>query len=191
MAASVPRDALRRSGLRLMRPEEALRALELVHDSDETEAIIASFERRTPRRAGDFRAKLAEASPDERKGLIESHVIALASRTLGIDGERLAGSEETLSELGMDSLMAVELRNRLEQDLGVSVELSDFLRDTTMRGLMATAAESASEGEASGGASLPDVGAVSPENVEGLIDELDGLSEEELEALLEKAREET
>ena len=60
-----------------------------------------------------FRAEL-EASPEAaRQGLAEAKVRELAGRVLRLDPRALDG-ETPLKALGLDSLMGLELRNRLE-----------------------------------------------------------------------------
>ena len=43
--------------------------------------------------------------------------------------------DQPLLTLGMDSLVAVELRSRLEADLGLAVPMALFLQDPTVREL--------------------------------------------------------
>jgi myxalamid-type polyketide synthase MxaE and MxaD len=65
--------------------------------------------------------KLAQARPHERREVLQSYVQAEASRVLGFDRNRLPDLREGLFQMGMDSLMAVELKSRLEN--GVNAPL--------------------------------------------------------------------
>jgi acyl carrier protein len=69
----------------------------------------------------DLALRVAEAPPGNRLGLIRSFVRERAGRVLGLDHSRAIDPRQPLSELGLDSLMAVELRNSLAQDLGESL----------------------------------------------------------------------
>src|SRR5690606_23969185 len=60
-----------------------------------------------------FAAKLAQIPANERERVLVEFVGAEASAVLGLPGG-VAG-ERPLQELGLDSLMAVELRNRLQK----------------------------------------------------------------------------
>jgi len=68
----------------------------------------------TTRRFVDELATTAEA---ERVGLVRHHVRAAIAAVLGLAADGV-GDDVEFSELGMDSLMAVELRNRLQSSLG-------------------------------------------------------------------------
>jgi NAD(P)-dependent dehydrogenase (short-subunit alcohol dehydrogenase family)/acyl carrier protein len=71
-------------------------------------------------RAGDVVARdsrllerIAEALPSERVDLINGFVTAQVLKVLGLDSSRPLDPRQPLNELGLDSLMAVELRNAL------------------------------------------------------------------------------
>ena len=67
--------------------------------------------------ASDFIERLEAAYPNKRLQLIEDHVLACAGQVLGLDAESM-DRQQPLSEMGMDSLMAVELRNTLRRSIG-------------------------------------------------------------------------
>ncbi|MFE6159088.1 SDR family NAD(P)-dependent oxidoreductase [Streptomyces sp. NPDC056486] len=68
----------------------------------------------------ELRARLAAAQPDERGGIVEGTVRELAGRVLRIDPTSMEG-DTPLKALGLDSLMSLELRNRLEAALGIKL----------------------------------------------------------------------
>ncbi|HMD83202.1 MAG TPA: SDR family NAD(P)-dependent oxidoreductase [Terriglobia bacterium] len=57
--------------------------------------------------------KLQEAPPSERRALLLSHVRNQATKVLGIDTSTPLDERKPLNEVGLDSLMAIELRNVL------------------------------------------------------------------------------
>ena len=71
--------------------------------------------------ARGIRQALAESHPDMRLGLLDEFVRAQLSKTLGLSPTRPLDPKRRLLDLGMDSLMAVELRNRLRTALEVSL----------------------------------------------------------------------
>jgi myxalamid-type polyketide synthase MxaB len=63
----------------------------------------------------------AKAIPD-RRSLLTTHIRSMLAQTLGIqDGKRIGMHESFFDALGLDSLMAVELKNRIESSLNVSL----------------------------------------------------------------------
>jgi acyl transferase domain-containing protein len=68
------------------------------------------------------RALVLAAGPAERHALVESHLRREVARVLGFSPGRLDVSQP-LSTMGIDSLMAVDLKQRIEADLQISVPL--------------------------------------------------------------------
>jgi acyl carrier protein len=62
--------------------------------------------------------RLRTAPESNRIGILRSHVQALALRVLGFGPGRSIDLDAALSEMGLDSLMAVEFRNALAAALG-------------------------------------------------------------------------
>jgi len=75
---------------------------------------------------GEKRRMVLAAEPAERRQLLQSHLTELVARVLGLPTTRL-DVRQPLSNLGLDSLMAVELKNRIAVDLGVNVPMVTFL----------------------------------------------------------------
>ncbi|MBI1357394.1 MAG: SDR family NAD(P)-dependent oxidoreductase [Acidobacteria bacterium] len=73
--------------------------------------------------AGPVRTALAEAAPSERPSLLEAHLTEQLARVVRSNP---AAIERTVSfqSLGLDSLMALELRNRLEAGLGLTLPVT-------------------------------------------------------------------
>ena len=147
MATNEVQQTLGRFGMRAMPPAQATEALEYLLTADTPQAVVAHVDwnvfkpvyesrRRRPlfekieARAGRvvdaaavarLRERLNSALPRERKDVLLAHVGDEVARVLGFaPGEQL-DPERGLNELGLDSLMAVELKNQLELSLGVSL----------------------------------------------------------------------
>ena len=76
--------------------------------------------------SSEKRNTILAAEPAERLQLIQSHLTELVARVLGLSASKL-DVQQPLSNLGLDSLMAVELKNRIAIDLGVNVPMVTFL----------------------------------------------------------------
>jgi acyl transferase domain-containing protein/acyl carrier protein len=82
------------------------------------------------RSAGQTHAKretLLAAEPAERRQLLQSYLSEQVARVLGLSKSTL-DLQQPLSQLGLDSLMAVELKNRIAADLNVNVPVVKFLQ---------------------------------------------------------------
>lgn len=69
---------------------------------------------------GAFRQRLAACAPEGRADLVEQRVRLLAGRVLRIGADSI-DRETPLKSLGLDSLMSLELRNRLEVEFGLKL----------------------------------------------------------------------
>jgi acyl carrier protein len=58
------------------------------------------------------------AADSEREELLATHVRTEVSTVLGLDASRAPQPRQGFFEMGMDSLMAIELRKRLQASLG-------------------------------------------------------------------------
>jgi acyl carrier protein len=72
----------------------------------------------------------------ERQSLLESHMQDLAAGVLRIKRTRM-DPYKSLNAFGLDSIMAVELKNRAEAALGVSLTISDLLKGSSIAHLAA------------------------------------------------------
>jgi myxalamid-type polyketide synthase MxaD len=141
-------------GVRSMAPEQALEVLErmLRQDAAQVAAVpvdwkqyrqfysagsespllsqLASEESEVALQAshpGEKRAALLAAQPAARHQMLRSYLSEQVARVLGLSAYRL-DVEQPLSNLGLDSLMAVELKNRIAVDLSVNVPMVKFLQ---------------------------------------------------------------
>ncbi|NUM67393.1 hypothetical protein HUU39_19320 [candidate division KSB1 bacterium] len=62
--------------------------------------------------------RLAESAAEEREELLAAHIHEQIIRVLGLNPAETLNGRQSLNELGMDSLMAVELRNALSALVG-------------------------------------------------------------------------
>ncbi|PSR19688.1 beta-ketoacyl synthase [filamentous cyanobacterium CCP3] len=68
-----------------------------------------------------LRIELEQAPSEERLGLLTRQIQALIAKVLGLESPELVQPRERLFDLGLDSLMAVELKSRLESSLGCAL----------------------------------------------------------------------
>ncbi|MNX06876.1 Phthiocerol/phenolphthiocerol synthesis polyketide synthase type I PpsA [compost metagenome] len=83
------------------------------------------------------RAALAALPPEEARKHLETYLAGILSRVLRVPAPKI-DPQRSLRELGIDSLMATELRNAVEADLSVGLSVVTFLEG---HGLAALAGE--------------------------------------------------
>jgi acyl transferase domain-containing protein/surfactin synthase thioesterase subunit/acyl carrier protein len=84
--------------------------------------------------AGHLRAKLEDATADERRALLIAFVGRQAQKTLGMSDPIPVA--RPLRELGLDSLMSVTLVNRIEAALGIRISAARLIRGPSVQELV-------------------------------------------------------
>ncbi len=89
-----------------------------------------------PEGEGPLVAALFKAPPDERAGLLETALAEQTARILGASAAKI-DRDRPLTEYGIDSLMAVELRNWVDNKLKITLPTMEIMRGPTVAGLSA------------------------------------------------------
>ncbi|HJV96170.1 MAG TPA: beta-ketoacyl reductase, partial [Albitalea sp.] len=114
---------------------------------------------------------------DERRQVLVEHLRGLACRVLRVEASAL-GLADTLNSHGMDSMMAIELKNRIEQSLKVRVAIVDLLKGASVNALAVLLAPEMDAANLNVDGALADI-----------VDAMQDLSAEEIEALLAQEQE--
>ncbi|MCC6750544.1 MAG: type I polyketide synthase [Deltaproteobacteria bacterium] len=166
-------------------PAAELPALEALAEETAAEA--------RPRGESDVQRALAAAAPNERGALLLGHLRGQLAHVLQVPLERVE-AETPLRQLGMDSLMTVDLRNRIEASLGLVLPATLVWKYPTLSALTEHLLERLTESLATPGADeaaeVPTAAraekAEAPPAPAASLGraEVDALSDEEAEALL-------
>ncbi len=145
MAASTSADdRLSKQGFKPIQRKEGLAVLERILSANVTKIAVVSCDWRKyisqltleqsifanwqkeeqPIKQVDLLQKVAKARPDEKHTILLNFVVETAQQVVGIDTSDTLDIDKPLMELGMDSLMAVEVRNRLGKGLDTSLPVS-------------------------------------------------------------------
>jgi acyl transferase domain-containing protein/NADPH:quinone reductase-like Zn-dependent oxidoreductase/acyl carrier protein len=81
--------------------------------------LVRAPSRRANDGAGSFARRLAVAPKDEHEDIALEIVLAEIAAVLGHDSPAAIGKQRAFNELGLDSLSALELRNRLNEETGL------------------------------------------------------------------------
>ncbi len=109
------------SGLARLNPSTA---------SSPTYAAVLNREKQADSTAGDahsFRPKVLAASAQDRLPLVADYICEQVAQVFGTTTADI-DRETPLTQIGLDSLMAIELMNRLETNLGISLPMGQFLQ---------------------------------------------------------------
>ncbi len=161
------------------------------YPADSASPLLAELAREAaevPQAAGrtnERRDALLAAEPAERRQLLQSYLSEQVARALGLSPSKL-DLQQSLSELGLDSLMAVELKNRIAVDLKVNVPVAKFLQGFSVDQAVTQVLEQLATEAAD--PTMPLAPAVAPlgeqRTAERLLANLDQLSDEQVSALL-------
>ena len=131
------------------------------------------------RLAGDLMDRLSAEPPVRRLAVLQAHVESVASRALGMANGKPLDPRRPLHELGLDSLMSVELRNALAVPLGRTLPPTLLFDYPTIESLALHLANDVLNLDLAG-AENPDAAAAASKDWK----ELEMLTETEAEALL-------
>ena len=130
-----------------------------------------------------FLQQVRAAETTERLSLLTTHMQTLVARVLQLDAEQFS-EQESLTSLGIDSMMAIEVKNRIAQSVKVDVSVLELLQGVTVVQL-ATRILAALQFEE---ASATEEAAPSLEMIQRLVEQA---NTEELERLLAELEQET
>jgi NAD(P)-dependent dehydrogenase (short-subunit alcohol dehydrogenase family)/aryl carrier-like protein len=80
--------------------------------------------------------QLSEAQVADRQPMLASHLQELVARVLQLDASQFS-DQEALTSLGMDSMMAIEVKHRIEGSLKVDISVLELLQEITVAQLAA------------------------------------------------------
>jgi acyl transferase domain-containing protein/NADP-dependent 3-hydroxy acid dehydrogenase YdfG/acyl carrier protein len=130
--------------------------------------------------------ELRSADPAQRSELVSAVLRSKAGLLLGIDGEEIE-RDRPLLELGLDSLMAVEMRNWIESQIEINLPISVLMRSAGLDQLTATVCELISGADGSS-AQLPAVESeqdtITADEADSLLTELPELGDDQVAQLL-------
>jgi NADPH:quinone reductase-like Zn-dependent oxidoreductase/acyl carrier protein/SAM-dependent methyltransferase len=131
---------------------------------------------------------LLEAEEAALPSLLETYIQDLLARAMATSPTRI-DTQQSLRNLGVDSLIAVEVRNRINADLGMNIPLAKMMQSESINSLAAYVAERLLEGNRSerlkapeGTRASPDIGApLTGADAAQLLERIDELTDEEIE----------
>jgi NADPH:quinone reductase-like Zn-dependent oxidoreductase/SAM-dependent methyltransferase/acyl carrier protein len=154
-------------------PKKAQRFSSLVDES--------KIEEEGTEKGSRMKERLQEAKPEARQEIIETFIREQVAKVLGTSATKL-DPDRSLNELGLDSLMAVELKNRIESDLALSLPTGQVMQGPSIRKISTVVLDQLD---------MPAPSAIVPpinrqESPQELLAQVERLSDEEVDSLLRK-----
>ncbi|ELR97616.1 acyl carrier protein, partial [Gloeocapsa sp. PCC 73106] len=137
-------------GIGAIEPEEGLAILEKLMSESVTQVgvipidwsefpaispFFADFSRKSSQHKFDLLEQLKSKRPHERQAFLVAYLQTEISKVLGLPTGQYPHPEQGFFELGMDSLMSIELRNRLEANLGQGIPATAIFQYPTIKAL--------------------------------------------------------
>jgi polyketide synthase 12/myxalamid-type polyketide synthase MxaB len=165
VGAAVDRDLANTRGVATFTPQEGLQALEWAMQQNQIQAgvmaadwdeilkpypfgvepvFLRSLAQQARRRVAKTEVKaaeislkeqLAESVPNRRRSILIDHIRRLAAQVLSLQNSQAIDPDEPLQSMGLDSLMAVELRNKLGQSAGKTLPATLLFEYSTINAL--------------------------------------------------------
>jgi acyl transferase domain-containing protein/NADPH:quinone reductase-like Zn-dependent oxidoreductase/acyl carrier protein len=143
----------------------------------------ASFENSLPGTDTTFGDRLAALAPNQRRRLVIDQIRRDSARVLGLANLELIPNNKPLNELGLDSLMAVDLRNGLANTIGHNLPATLLFDYPTVNALAEYLSRSILGLE-----EAPEIATRPPSGSGGsdVLDEIENLDEDEIDRLLQQ-----
>jgi myxalamid-type polyketide synthase MxaB len=105
--------------------------------SDSAAALISALAQQGSKAkqgaSNDFLRRFHDSAEEEREALLESYIHSQLLQALGQEASKEIAPTQPWQELGLDSLMMVELKNRLDRSLQVTVPVQKLMQDVNTR----------------------------------------------------------
>jgi acyl transferase domain-containing protein/NADPH:quinone reductase-like Zn-dependent oxidoreductase/SAM-dependent methyltransferase/acyl carrier protein len=148
------------------------------------ERIFASVEsQETSGATSDWRLKIESAAPEELEAVIGQALRDVVGSVLRVKPDTLR-DDQPLTELGLDSLMGVEIENSIESAIGVTLPPASLIRARTIAQIVALIAEHMGVKGVSGVPTPTTASMAAPEEASTDDVNLEALSDEEIDGLL-------
>ncbi|WP_437494053.1 type I polyketide synthase [Sorangium sp. So ce1014] len=134
----------------------------------------------------DLMQRIAEAEPADRRGILLAHVRQEVARVLGFGDDRALDARGRFADMGMDSLMAVDLKNHLQRSVERALPATLALNYPSIEALTSYLEAEVLAPEPAGRATeVEALGRITEvEALGGLLDRLERLSNDDVERML-------
>jgi NAD(P)-dependent dehydrogenase (short-subunit alcohol dehydrogenase family)/acyl carrier protein len=149
MAARLGEEKLAGRGVRPMAPAQAIEAMRRLIEADATQAAVidadwetvvglypagppallkelAATPQKRPRGDRELRRRVEATPPEMRRAMLQAYFLEQIARVMEMESDKI-DPDQPMNTLGLDSLMAIELKNGIESSLSISLPMAKFL----------------------------------------------------------------
>ncbi|WP_052307555.1 type I polyketide synthase [Coleofasciculus chthonoplastes] len=115
-----------------------------LYEARERRTLLKEIEVKSPQplvqplgKLGQVLQQLKETSSSDRDEFLITYLQENVALVLKLKPSQLPSSEQNLTEIGMDSLTAMEFKNSIHQELGIDIPIVQFIGGTTIAALAA------------------------------------------------------
>src|SRR5262249_30712793 len=119
-------------------------AFKPIYEARRTRPLLEHLETRRGHTNGESLAgrhgayhQVMQTPADQRQAILQTYLQAQVAKVLKLDPGQPVDSERPLKDLGLDSLVALELKNRIQIDLGVALPIVTFFENPDITQLAA------------------------------------------------------
>lgn len=139
---------------------------------------VANYSDSGQKKDSRMREKILSAKPEEQPKILESFLKEMVAGVLGIPTSRL-DINKNLMNMGLDSLMGLELKNRIEANLGIDLPVTTMLQDPSVSRMIGDLIEQITK---------VDSDEIESDQATEMMERVEELSEEDVKAMLEEKR---
>jgi acyl transferase domain-containing protein/acyl carrier protein len=115
-----------------LKMKEKIQDTTLINNSDDSSVVVKINNQNAENI--NLLDQIKQLEIEEQKIFFINYLLDLGKHAMGLDPSEIS-THKPLNQIGLDSLMAVELKNKIKLDTGIDINMLTFMGDTSINGL--------------------------------------------------------